>query len=54
MENRHPPYSGGCREGAYFFGAGGLLPRPPPEGLPVLLGQFGLLLLMKLLLSFPR
>jgi len=21
---------------------GGLLPRPPPEGLPVLLGQFGL------------
>ena len=23
---------------------GGLLPRPPPDGLPVLLGQFGLLL----------
>lgn len=22
----------------------GLLPRPPPDGLPVLLGQFGLLL----------
>lgn len=25
---------------AYFFGAGGLLPRPRPEGLPVLLGPF--------------
>lgn len=24
----------------YFFGAGGLLPRPGPEGLPVLLGPF--------------
>lgn len=38
----------------YFLGAGGLLPRPPPEGLPVLLGQFGLLLLMMLLLCSPR
>lgn len=25
---------------AYFLGAGGLLPRPGPEGLPVLLGAF--------------
>lgn len=38
----------------YFLGAGGLLPRPGPEGLPVLLGQFGLLLLMMLLLCSPQ
>lgn len=37
----------------YFLGAGGLLPRPLPEGLPVVLGQFGLLLLMMFLLSVP-
>jgi len=30
----------------YRFGAGGLLPRPPPDLLPVVLGQFGLLLMM--------
>lgn len=38
----------------YFLGAGGLLPRLGPEGLPVLLGQFGLLLLMMLLLCSPQ
>ena len=33
---------------AYFFGAGGLLVRPPPDLWPslVLAGQFGVLLLM--------
>jgi len=35
----------------YLFGDGGLLPRPGPEGLPVLLGQFGLLLMMFLLFA---
>lgn len=25
---------------AYFLGAGGLLPRPPPDLLPVVLGPF--------------
>lgn len=29
-----------CTLRNYFLGAGGLLPRPLPEGRPVLLGQF--------------
>lgn len=29
------------RCGAVYLGFGGLFPRPPPDGLPVLLGAFG-------------
>lgn len=37
---------------AYFLG--GLLSRPPPDFSPVLLGQFGVLLLMVVLQNIPR
>ena len=38
----------------YFLGAGGLLPRPGPEGLPVLLGAFLRWGVMVFLQKMPR
>jgi hypothetical protein len=38
----------------YFLGAGGLLPRPGPEGLPVLLGAFLRVAVMAFLQEIPR
>ena len=38
----------------YFLGAGGLLPRPGPEGLPVLLGPFLRWVVMVILQKMPR
>ena len=39
---------------AYFLGAGGLLPRPGPDGLPVLLGAFLRWWVMVVLRKMPR
>jgi hypothetical protein len=36
----------------YFLGFGGLLPRFPPEGFPVLLGAFAGLLLLAIIMVF--